>query len=203
MATDSELFAAWQAGDAEAGDELVGRHFAAVARFFRNKVATGGEDLIQHTFLGCLEARARFRQESSFRTFLFSIARNVLLAHLRTLRRAHDRQVDFGVSSLFDLDPSPSQIVAREQEQQLLLDALRRLPVDLQLALELFYWEGLPLAELAQVLEVPPGTVKSRLFRARQQLKEQLEQLARTPALLRDTLERIDALDRAAAERGA
>jgi RNA polymerase sigma factor (sigma-70 family) len=198
---DLELLDAWQAGDEDAGEALLGKYFEPLARFFRNKVMHGAEDLVQRTLLGCLEGHTRFRRESSFRTFLFSVARNVLLEHLRTQRRAQHRHTDFSVSSLFDLDPTPSQVIAHEQEEQILLEALRRLPVDLQLALELFYWEEMTIAELAVVLQIPAGTVKSRLFRARQQLREEIERQARSPALLRSTLTRLDAVERKAAAR--
>ncbi|MCA9682084.1 MAG: RNA polymerase subunit sigma-70, partial [Myxococcales bacterium] len=62
--TDAELFESWSRGDARAGSELFDRHFAAIARFFRNKVTHDFEDLIQQTFTACLEARANFRRES-------------------------------------------------------------------------------------------------------------------------------------------
>jgi len=59
--TDSELFDAWLRGDARAAAELFERHFDAIARFFRNKVIEGHEDLVQQTFAACLESRDRFR----------------------------------------------------------------------------------------------------------------------------------------------
>lgn len=61
------------------------------------------------------------------------------------------------------------------------MQALRTIPLDIQVTLELFYWEDMSVAELAQILEVPPGTVKSRLHRGRQLLREAMEQIAITP----------------------
>ena len=127
---------------------------------------------MQRTFLGCVEARERFRGASSFRTFLFAIARNELCAYFR-LRKRGDA-VDFSVSSIAELGPSPSTLARQRSEREILLAALQQLPVDLQLALELHYWEGLPGPDLAVILEIPEGTVRSRLRRALEQLRERL-----------------------------
>jgi RNA polymerase sigma-70 factor (ECF subfamily) len=171
--TDAELLRAWAEGDKRAGEQLFERHFEAIARFFRNKLASDAshEDLIQLTFLGCLEARERFRQHASFRTFLFAIARNQLGKYWRT--RSRDR-VDLQTVSICDLDASPSAAIAKDQDQQLLLIALRRLPLDSQIALELHYWESLTADEIASVLELPLGTAKTRLRRAKQLLEGEL-----------------------------
>jgi RNA polymerase sigma factor (sigma-70 family) len=174
--TDAELLHAWSDGDRSAGEALFERHFEAVARFFRNKLASDAhhEDLIQQTFLGCVEARDRFRGESSFRSFLFAIAHNQLCKHWRS--RSRDR-LDFQTVSAFDIDPSPSAMLARDQDQRKLLIALRRLPLDSQVALELHYWESMTAAEIGDVLGVPLGTAKTRLRRAKQLLEAELRSL--------------------------
>ncbi len=175
--TDAELLRAWAEGDKLAGEQLFERHFEAIARFFRNKLATvdsaSHEDLIQLTFLGCVEAllNDRFRSDASFRTFLFAIARNQLSKYWRT--RSRDR-VDLQTVSIHDLDPSPSAALARDRDQQLLLIALRRIPLDSQIALELHYWESLTADEIAAVLDLPLGTAKTRLRRAKQLLEGEL-----------------------------
>lgn len=171
MTSDHDLLSAWDRGDQEAGNELLVRHFTRVSRFFRDKVPDAAlEDMVQRTFLGCLEARTRFRAEGSFRAFLLGIARRQLLLFIRE-RHKHGDPRD---TSLRDLGPSPSSVFGRQEQEQRLLVALRSLPVDLQLALELSYWEGLSIAELAEALDVPPGTAKSRLFRARRLLRDAL-----------------------------
>lgn len=177
MHDDVELLRAWRDGDADAGARLVERHFDGMSRFFGNKVGVGAEDLVQRTFLVALERAGGFRGDSSFRTFLFGIARNVLLEYFRERRRDQRIEPDFGVSSAFDLDPSPSQVVARRGEERLLLEALRRIPLELQMAVELHYWEGTSLEDLARIQEVPLGTIKSRLHRARKLLMEELGRL--------------------------
>jgi len=195
VVSDLELLGAWREGDLEAGSELFDRHFESLYRFFRNKVAgdTGVEDLIQETYLACVESRDRFRGASSFRTYVFTIARNALYAYWQK-RRADAGAVDVAEVSVQDMATSPSGIVARKGEHQLLLVALRGLPLDLQVAVELHYWEQLSGPELAEVLGVPEGTVRSRLRRAREMLQEKLQQSAGTAGagLVESTLDGLD-----------
>ncbi len=198
MSDDFELLEAWRRGDKAAGNKLFERHFVAVRRFFRNKLGpTEVEDLIQRTFLACVESRDRFRGDSSFRTYLYVVARNELYGHIRRRTREEDRApVDFTVSSLHDLGQSPSRVVAQQQEHQLMLEALRRIPVEQQLLLELYYWERVPGPELARILDVAPATVRTRLYRAREALRKQLESLSAAPSVLAD----IEASVRAAGD---
>lgn len=169
---DESLWQAWRAGDVRAGETLFERHFTAVYGFFERRVRGDVADLVQRTFLGCVEARDRFRGAAAFRTFLFAIARNELFAHYRAAKKGRD--VDFGVSSIADLAPSPSSLARRRTERERLVDALQRLPVETQLALELRFWENLSGPELATVLEVPEGTVRSRLRRGLEALRDAL-----------------------------
>lgn len=189
--SDLELLDAWRAGDAAAGSELFARHFDAVCRFFRNKVGEGTDDLIQRTFLAMTESRDKFRGDASFRTYLFTVARHELFAHLRRSGREQAR-FDPLEQSVHALDPTPATLMGRRKEQRLLLEALRRVPLDLQLALELYYWEELPASELARVLELPEGTVRTRIRRARQLLEVALRELAESDAELRSTLAGLD-----------
>lgn len=172
MRSDFELLDAWRDGDAPSGNALVERHFESVYNFFRTKFDRDVDDLVQRTFLACVEARDDFRKEAGFRTFLYAIARNQLRMFLRTQLRRD--VVDFSTSSMMDLGPSPSQLVADRSERRRLLRALREIPLDHQIALELFYWEGLTGPELAKVLEVPEGTARTRLRAARHALELRL-----------------------------
>lgn len=175
-ASDGELLQAWGAGDRAAGEELLARHFEAVVRFFQNKIDRDHDDLIQKTFLGCLEARARFRGDGSFRAFLFGVAHNVLGKHLRQ-RYREPAALDFAHVSVAELGDSPSLLVAEDQQQELMLHALRRIPLDHQAVLELHYWEGMTAAEIGEMLGVPVGTAKTRLRRAKQLLAAELSDL--------------------------
>lgn len=76
--------------------------------------------------------------------------------------------------SLVDLMPSPFSAAASSEQRAVLIDAMRKLPLDLQIVLELHYWENLETREVSEVLGVPLGTAKSRLSRARTRLGELL-----------------------------
>jgi RNA polymerase sigma-70 factor (ECF subfamily) len=190
--TDFELLDLWRAGDHQAAKQLIDRHFEAVYRFFRNKVgADGVEDLVQDTLLACIKARDQFRREASFRTFLFATARNVLLYHFRKLRRAGE-PIDPDAVSIVDLAPGPSVLAVRQQEQRLLLEALRAIPLDYQIAIELYHWEGMSGPELAEVLGISEAALRSRLVRAKAELRRQLERIAESREVLESTLAGLD-----------
>lgn len=178
---DDALVRGWLAGDRDASAALIEAHYDAVVRFFRTKAGPHADDLVQRTFLACAEARPSYRGDAGFRAFLFGVARNVLFEHIRSRQRDGVPPPDFGVTSLAALEPGVSTLVGERSAQRWLIAALQRIPVDLQLVLELYYWEDLSVAELAEVLAVPAGTVKSRLFRARQDLRAAMEQLTLDP----------------------
>ena len=190
MDLDEELLEAWRGGDRAAGDELVQRHFDAVCRFFRSKLGDDVEDLIQRTFLDCVESVERV-QADNFRAYLFAVARNRLFDHLRRIQR-RPPATSLGETSVADLGTSPSQQVAHGQQERLLLRALRHIPVDFQIALELAYWEGLTGPEIARVIGVSENTVRSRLSRARAELRRQVERLAARPELAASTIEWLE-----------
>ncbi len=172
MPSDAELLEVWRGGDAPAGEALLGRHFDAIYRFFSHKTGEDVSDLVQRTFLGLVEARERFRAEASVRTYLFAIARNVLKKHFEDRRK---ESVNFELSTLEDLAPSPSSLVRHRRTEALLVSALRKIPLDQQIALELHYWEGLSGSEVSTVLDIPEATVRSRLRIGIEKLRSHLE----------------------------
>ena len=91
--SDIELLQAWIDGDSRAGSVLVRRHFDSLYRFFANKASGYEEDLIQQTFMASVEAKDAFRGESTFRAYLFGLARFQLLTHYRKVYRRHDLDV--------------------------------------------------------------------------------------------------------------
>lgn len=177
MDPDLELFERWRAGEQQAGQDLFARHFQDVYRFFKHKIdrrlEVTADDLAQQTFLQCVRARDQFRHTSSFRTYLFAIARNELYQYLRRLPKCE--HVDLEVSSLDEVISSPSQQLARRQEQDRLVAALRGLPAEQQLLLELHYWHELDAAALGEVFDAQPGAIRVRLHRARLALRRRLE----------------------------
>jgi RNA polymerase sigma-70 factor (ECF subfamily) len=197
-ADDGQLLARWRDGDERAGRALFERHVDAITRFFRRRVDRDVEDLVHDTFLGLVRARDGFRGEASVRTLLFVIARRRLVDHLERDRR---EALEPGATSRRDPRASPSQVLAAGQDERLLLRALRSLPLEQQLAVELHYWEELTGPEIAEVLGVPANTVRGRLARARAALGEALERLAESPEALRTTRDNLDRWAREARDR--
>lgn len=173
MSDDRALLAAWRQGHDDAGQELFARHFDAVCRFFMTKVADGVDDLVQRTFLGCAERRESWPDDVAFRPYLLGIARNVLRRRFREKEYA-GRRFDMLESSVAASGRTPSSIAHERRESAMLVVALQQLPVDHQIALELRFWEDMTVPEIAAVLEVPAGTAKTRLRRARALLDEAL-----------------------------
>lgn len=187
---DLDLLEQWRAGDAEAGQALFERHFDSIYGFFETKCPAEADELVQATFLAVLRAKTQFRGDSSFRTYLFTIARNELYRALRT-RQRKGTQVDLALSSIAELVSTPGTRLARNQEHRQLLEALQRLPVEQQTLLELHYWEDMEIAELAQIFDAPAATIRTRLHRARKALRELVEHAAPRQAL--ESLETMDA----------
>ncbi|MCB9718082.1 MAG: sigma-70 family RNA polymerase sigma factor [Myxococcales bacterium] len=186
--SDAELLVAWRAGDEDSGRALLVRHFRPLTRFFRNKVDVGVEDLIQRTMLVCLEHADRLRDASSFRAYLFTIARNELYRHLRRGRA----ELDLTLCSIHDLQPSQGTQLVRREEQRILLAALRRLPLELQVTVELYYWESCTYPELAEILGVHRETIKSRLRRAKELLRERIAEIEGGAELSEASIEQLE-----------
>lgn len=189
--SDLELMIAWSWGSVAAPREFYRRMFPAVNRYYANKVNDERdiEDLIQRTFLACMESAARFRAESSVRAWTLGIAHNLLCGHYRE-RARKGKQFDSALHSVCDAGEGPSTLLNRSGEQQVLLDALRDIPLDAQCILELYYWERMTGPELAEFLGVPEANVRSKLRRARDALRTRLGKSVGGPRELSD--QRID-----------
>jgi RNA polymerase sigma-70 factor (ECF subfamily) len=169
-------------GSREAFDELVRRHQAAMITLAR--VLTSGrgdaEDLAQDVFVRVWRSLRSFRGESTFRTWLHRVAINVI----RTSQSRQGRLMRVFVSrDRDDMPPDPASgeepVDARLARRQAIDRALATLPEELRVAVTLRDMQGLDYKEIAAALDVPIGTVESRIFRARQRLKPLLEALMR------------------------
>lgn len=189
---ESCLVSRWQHGDSSAAQELLTRHYGALTRFFQNKVGcSDAEDLVQETMAAVMASSERFEGRSTFKAYMLSIARLRLYECYRKKRR--DQQVfEFDTVTVFDLSSSPSVCAAQRSEQRLLLEALRRIPLNSQIVLELHYWEDLSGTEIADAVGLPVDTAYSRLRKAKALLKRKLEVLANSKELLESTCDRLD-----------
>ncbi|HWB78969.1 MAG TPA: sigma-70 family RNA polymerase sigma factor [Nannocystaceae bacterium] len=180
---DFALLDAWGQGDRKAARELLQRYTGPLVRFFERKCDGPIEDLVQATLEAAIAGKDRFRREAGFRAFIFGIARHILFAQLRAKHRVHG-ELDMESSCLAELAPSPSQIVDQKRERRVLLAALRQLGVETQVLLELYHFQRLTGPELAEVLGIPERTVRSRLHRAHEALRESITKVAESPELL-------------------
>jgi RNA polymerase sigma-70 factor, ECF subfamily len=190
--SDAELLDRWQKGSREAGKQLFERYYETLERFFVNKVPGGIGDLVHETFQMCLEARHRIEDPGKFRAYLFSIAYNVLRGQFRKKGR-RGKEVDLENVTVEALVPGPRSVLVEREEQRLLLEGLRSIPVDDQVLLELYYWESLKVTEIAEILRIPLGTAKRRLHHARKRLEAVMSTLAASPNVLSSTLADLDA----------
>lgn len=189
VSTDEGLFERWAAGEASAGQELFKRHFDPLLRFFRRQVGDDVQDLVQQTFLGCIEARSRYATIANFRAFLFAVARNQLYKHLR--RRSGQPVEVVGVSSVAALLPTPSRLLREAEDTALLVDALTRLPLEQQLALYFYYVADMTAPQTGAALGglgVP--AVRSRLRRGLESLRRHVDPTQ--PAARAHTLATLD-----------
>jgi len=177
---DRALVDAAAAGSREAFDELVRRYQTAILNLAR--VMTGGsmdaEDLAQDVFVRAWRGLASFRGESSFRTWLYRVAINVIQSHRGRASRL--RRLFVAAPASDDLDDpieaaaDPDDLERRVLDRDAIDRALAALPEDLRLAVTLRDVQGLDYRAIADVTGTPMGTVESRIFRARQRLKKEL-----------------------------
>lgn len=189
--TDGELLLLWRGGDFASGEALFERYYYIVERFFLNKVGNAVKDLVQETFARCVASRGQIRENEQFRVYLFGIAYNVLKAHLRERYRG-GQPLDASESSVRDLQPGPVTQLVERREHRVLLEALRNIPVDDQVVLELHYWEDVTTDEISAVLGIPIGTARGRLQRARNKLLEAIQRLNASPEELTSTVARLE-----------
>ena len=189
--TDEELLSQWKRGSPSAGNELFQRHFEPIRRVFSNKTDGEVAELVQTSFVRCLDAAERFAGRSSFRTFLFAIANNVLREHYRA-RLKGQRVGDLGERSIVDMGAGLSSVLHAKREQQLLLRALRRIPLRDQVVLELYYWEKLTARHIGEIMDVPEDTVRSRIRNGKKRLRLAIAEVAEEPGVAESTANDLD-----------
>lgn len=170
-ATDELLVVRCQLGERDAFEALVGRWHEPLWRYARRLTGqdVAADDAVQDVWLRVVRGIARLRDRSRFRAWLFGIARRALMDRLRARYAAPDHV------ALDDREPADAaEPDGLDQALDAMHEELARLPLLEREVLVLFYLRELTLTELADVLAVPPGTVKSRLFRARKLLRQQL-----------------------------
>jgi RNA polymerase sigma-70 factor, ECF subfamily len=181
---DAELVLRWRSGDARAFEALVRRHERRVIGLLMRMLGNreDAQDAAQETFLNLHRHGHRFRRESRFSTFVYRVAVNAALNRRRTLgrRRAHMERLSEHQAVGHDVPSAPrgpEDAAAGEQVRDRVSQGILALTPTLRAPLVLYDLEGLPYGEIARVLGVAEGTVKSRIHRARRALRDQLHDL--------------------------
>lgn len=184
--TDEELVARVQRGDKSAFDLLVRKYqhriVKLVGRYVRNP--DDALDVAQESFVKAYRALANFRGESAFYTWLYRIAINTAKNHLVALGR-RPREVDLegpdgeeaNIDDLQQDDETPEKILLVDEIRNTILRTIDNLPEDLRTAIVLREVEGLSYEEIAEAMDCPIGTVRSRIFRAREAIDAKLKPL--------------------------
>jgi len=175
--TDRQIVARVQRGDKRAFDLLVVKYQNRVAALVSRYVHDPHEvmDVTQEAFIKAYRAIANFRGDSAFYTWIYRIAINTAKNYLMARNRRppgsdvelDDAEFYEGSHGLKDIE-SPESLVARDELEATIYQAIDELPEDLRMALILREFDGLSYEEIANVMECPVGTVRSRIFRARE-----------------------------------
>lgn len=174
---DKDLVARFQAGDQGAFDLLMLKYQTRIAKLVFRLVRDPDEvqDVVQETFIKTYRALPRFRGDSEFFTWIYRIALNTAKNHLITRsRRPPASDIDVGDAEQMIPDArlkdeaTPERILQRDEIQQAILDAMDQLPEHLRTAITLREYDGLSYEQIGEVMDCPVGTVRSRIFRARE-----------------------------------
>lgn len=188
-ATDQQLVVKVQEGDKRAFDLLVLKYqlkvHAIVSRFVRDTDEVA--DVVQEAFIKAYRALPKFRGESQFYTWLYRIAVNTAKNYLVSRsRRPPGSDVDIddaeyysGSEYLKDLGTPENQLF-RDELESVIVKSIAELPEDLRTAVTLREYEGLSYEEIAEIMECPVGTVRSRIFRARESIDAVVGKLINT-----------------------
>ena len=174
--SDEQLVAIAQSGDQRAFSILMGKYQGKVVKLVNRLVGENdAADVTQETFIKAYRAINGFRGQSAFYTWLYCIGVNTAKNHLASRnRRTSNRDIDFADAEQFghferlcDFE-TPESIVLADEVQHNVARAIGKLPEGLRKAVTLREFEGLSYEEIAEVMECPVGTVRSRIFRARE-----------------------------------
>ena len=193
--TDQQLVERAQKGDTRAFDLLVKKYqhktIGLIGRYVHDHAEV--HDVAQEAFIKAYRALGKFRSESAFYTWMYRIAINTAKNHLVSRgRRPPGSDLDISDAEIVDQSgrladaESPEASIARDQLEAAVYEAIEKLPDDLRTAITLRELDGLAYEDIAQVMQCPVGTVRSRIFRAREAVDEHIRPLVSTARNSRD-----------------
>ena len=183
---DQQLVERVQRGDKTAFNLLVTKYQHKVANLVSRYVSNHSDvpDIVQEAFIKAYRALPNFRGDSAFYTWLYRIAVNCAKNHSISLnRKPPSNDVDIDDAELFDggdalrESASPENILIMNEIKKVIFSTMESLPEDLRLAINYREMEGLSYEEIATIMECPVGTVRSRIFRARDVIDKKIKPL--------------------------
>ncbi|MDZ7292337.1 MAG: sigma-70 family RNA polymerase sigma factor [candidate division KSB1 bacterium] len=176
MQTDNELIARIRAGDQRAFAELIDRYkariFHTTLRILGNR--EDAEEAAQDTFLRAYRGLENFREEAAFSTWIYRICVNTCLNLLESRKRFKAQEIESTPVDELPHIESPEFDFVEEDLQTRVLSVLQKLPVKYRTVLVLYHIQHLAYQEIAEITQMPIGSVKTHLFRARAMLRERL-----------------------------
>lgn len=184
--TDQQLVKRVQKGDKRAFDLLVLKYqhkiFSIIGRYVRDQAEV--QDIAQEAFIKAYRALPKFRGDSAFYTWLYRIAINTAKNHLVSRSRrppasdvaVEDAEFYSGADLLRDV-ASPETTLQCQELEAMVDVAIRELPEDLRTAVTLREMEGMSYEDIASIMDCPVGTVRSRIFRAREAIEKRIRPL--------------------------
>ena len=184
--TDQILIERVQQGDKQAFNFLVIKYQNKVCNLISRYINNPGDvpDVAQEAFMKAYRALPSFRGESAFYTWLYRIAVNTAKNYMVAQgRRPPSNDIDAETAETYDNGgalqeiSNPENLLLSEQLKQVVFSSIEALPEDLRVAITLREIEGLSYEEIAEVMECPVGTVRSRIFRAREAVEKNIRPL--------------------------
>ena len=176
--TDDDLMRLYQQGDVDAFDVLFDRYYVSVYNFARTMLNNGAEadEVLQEAFLSVAQSGHSYAGRGSFRTWLMRIVRNRCLNRLAAVRARREVSggSNFDAATLPAQAPGPVEQLEELDEQNRIRAAIAELPERQREAITLYAFEQMKYRQIAEVMEMPVGTVKTLIHRARASLAQRL-----------------------------
>lgn len=187
--TDQQLVERAQKGDTRAFDLLVKKYqhkiLGLIGRYINDHAEV--QDVAQEAFIKAYRALGKFRAESAFYTWMYRIAINTAKNHLVSRgRRPPGSDLDINDAEIVDMSgrladiETPEAAIARDQLEAAVFEAIENLPDDLRTAITLRELDGMSYEDIAHIMQCPVGTVRSRIFRAREAVDQHIQPLVTT-----------------------
>ncbi|GAB3346426.1 MULTISPECIES: RNA polymerase sigma factor RpoE [Chromohalobacter] len=196
--TDHQLVERAQKGDTRAFDLLVKKYqhkiLGLIGRYVHDPAEV--QDVAQEAFIKAYRALSKFRSDSAFYTWMYRIAINTAKNHLVSRgRRPPGSDMDIADAEVLDHSgrlsdiETPEAAMQRDQLEAVVFEAIENLPEDLRTAITLREMDGLAYEDIANIMQCPVGTVRSRIFRAREAVDKAIEPMLNAPRQADATVE--------------